>query len=220
MRTAVSSKAAPGRPPAFSRDDILKCALKVLDRDGVEALTMRGLARELDTGLGTINHYFANLADLEDALAARLLAALPVLDAKKSAPIRDQLVELGLALIHLHSRHPHLRHITGSASADVGAQHLRQNWDALEGLGLPEEDAVLCMDIVFSLAYSHGTDLHRVQSGGERAVRLSEELWKKAGKTAPPAKLTVSAFTPEKLAPIHRALLERAIDTFLRGCRA
>src|SRR5262245_820307 len=113
MKAAASVRSSPGRPSAFSQDDILECALKLLDRDGVDALTLRGVARELGTVAGTVNYYYANLAELEDAIAARLLSELPTLDAQRRKPLRDQLVELGLALIAMHSRHPYVRQIVG-----------------------------------------------------------------------------------------------------------
>ena len=99
MPSAATVKKAPGRPRAFTRDDILDCAMELLDRDGADALSLRAVARRLGTVLGTLYNYFDNLADLEDEVAARLIAQLPHLDPQRPEPVREQLLQLGLALI-------------------------------------------------------------------------------------------------------------------------
>lgn len=51
------------------RGEIVDAAIRVLARAGVEGLTMRGLAAELDVSTGTITHWFATK---DDVLAATL----------------------------------------------------------------------------------------------------------------------------------------------------
>lgn len=203
----------------FNRDDIVDCALELLARNGIEALTMRGLARALGCVLGTINYHFENLADLEDAVAARLQEQLPVLDATRPEPLREQLVALGLALIDLHSRHPYLRQAAGPISIEIAARQLRQHWSTFQALGYPEHVAMLCMEVLQSLAHSRGTQIHRLQNGGESALRLNEEFLRKLGK-APAIKLTAASYTAKNMAPYHRVIFGTAIDTFLRHFEA
>lgn len=63
---------ARGRPPRenapASRDQILTTALELLDANGVEAFTMRALARRLEVNPMTIYHYFGNRDGLIDAM--------------------------------------------------------------------------------------------------------------------------------------------------------
>lgn len=210
------AKAATGRPSAFNRDDIVDGALKMLTRDGVDALTLRGVARELGCVLGTINYHFDNLADLEDAVVARLLERVPVLDAARPELMREQLVELGLAYIEIHSMHPYVRQAVGPISIEIAARQLRQDWSTLQGLGLPERVAMLCLELVSSIAHNRGTEMHRLRNGGETALRLNEELMRKAG-AAPATRLTAASYTAESLAPYHRVMLGTIVDTFLRG---
>ncbi len=212
----VVAKAVPGRPSAYNRDDIVDCALELLVRDGVAALTLRGVARELGCVLGTINYHFDNLADFEDAVAARFLERLPVLDAARPEPLREQLVELGLALIDIHSTHPYLRQVAGPISIEIAARQLQQDWSTLQTLGMPENVAMLCVEVVSSLAHNRGTEMHRLRNGGETALRLSEELSRKVGK-ASEIKLTAASYTAKNMESSHRVLLGTAIDTFLRG---
>lgn len=210
------AKAALGRPSAYNREDIVDCALQLLARDGVQALTLRGIARELGCVLGTINYHFDNLADLEDAVVARLLERLPVLDPARPEPLREQLVELGLAYIDIHSTHPYVRHAAGPVSVEIGARQLLQERSALQTLGLSEQAALLCLEVVSGLAHNRGTEIHRLRKGGESAWRLSEQLSKKVGQV-PDIRLTRSSLTAKNMEPIHRELLGTAIDTFLLG---
>lgn len=210
------TKATLGRPSTFKRDDIVDCALGLLDRDGVKALTLRGVARELGCVLGTINYYFDNLADLEDAVTARLLKQVPVLDATRPEPVREQLVELGLAQIEIHSTHPYVRHVVGPISIEIAARQLQQHWSTLQAAGLPEQLAMLCIEVISGLAHNQGSEIYRLRNGGEKALRLYEEFSRKLGK-APASKITASSLTAKNLEPLHRELLGNAIDIFLRG---
>lgn len=212
----AAAKTAPARRSALNRDDIVDCALKLLLRGGVEAMTMRGVARELGCLLGTINYHFDNLADLEDSVAARLLEQVPVLDTARPEPLREQLLELGLALIRIHSTHPYLRHVVGPISVEIAVRQLRQDWSTLQALGLPEHDAMLCMEVLQNLAHGRGTEMYRLRNGGKAALRVNEELLRKLGK-APAIKLTAASFTAKNMEPLHRVMLGTAVDVFLSG---
>lgn len=209
-------KAVLGRPSTLNREDIVDCAMKLLDKNGVEAMTLRGIARELGCVLGTINYYFKNLADLEDAIIARLTGQLPALDVSRAEPIREQLVELGLAMIRVHSTHPYLRQVAGPISIEISARHLRKSWATLQDLGLPERLATLCMEVISGIAHNQGTQIYRLRNGSERVLQLYEDFARKLGK-APASKITASNFTVKAVEPLHREMLSNAVDIFLRG---
>jgi len=66
-----------GRPPTIDRDAVLNAALRLLDAEGVEALTMRRLASELGVSAMTPYRYVGSkdelLIVLVDRLAGRLV---------------------------------------------------------------------------------------------------------------------------------------------------
>lgn len=215
MAKTVSRKPARGRPRSLDRADIVGCALAVLDRDGVNALTLRGVARELGIALGTLNNYFSSLAALEDAVAAQLMAQMPVLDAKSRQPLRDQLVDMGMELINAHSLHPYLRHITGRESVIIGTQWVLSCRAALVARGLSGNDAALCLEMVQSIAYGRGVELHRLRN---RDPVVMEQIMAYLRKTGTPtARLKAADFTPEKMAPANRISLQRAMEVLLGG---
>ena len=64
--------------PQLSREAILEGALAVLEREGVDALSMRRLAAELDVGTMTLYGYFAGKRELLDALVDLVAARAPM----------------------------------------------------------------------------------------------------------------------------------------------
>lgn len=209
-------KSAPKRQTAFSRDEIVACALKMLATEKIEALTLRGVARELGCLPGTINYHFENLADLQDAIAASLVERLPVLDAARPQPIKDQLVELSLALIDVISVFPTIRNSLGPISYEIAARQLQQYWLTMQGLGLSEDEAVLFMDMLQAFARSRGSQMHRLRTGGEAALRMEEALLARVGRPAP-KKFKKSDFTAQAMEPFHREYVGMAMDALLAG---
>jgi len=65
-----------GRPAKLSREAILSAALALLDREGVEALTMRRLGGELGVEAMSLYRHVADRAALLDGLADRLAAEI------------------------------------------------------------------------------------------------------------------------------------------------
>lgn len=53
-----------GRPPLTSREEILSAAREILERDGGEKLTIRGLAKQLGVGATTLYHHVRDKDDL------------------------------------------------------------------------------------------------------------------------------------------------------------
>jgi len=65
---------------SLTREAVIDGALELVDREGLEALSMPRLARHLDTGVMTLYGHVANKADLVDALAERVLSELEAVD--------------------------------------------------------------------------------------------------------------------------------------------
>jgi TetR/AcrR family tetracycline transcriptional repressor len=76
---------APARPTArreqpLTREAIVGTALAVLDRDGLDALSMRSVAAELDTGAAALYRHVANKDELLDLVFDRVIGELSVPD--------------------------------------------------------------------------------------------------------------------------------------------
>ena len=74
-RTQVSRRDRPAKPP-LSRAGIVAVALRVMGEEGLERVTMRRLAQELDTGPASLYVYVDNTAELHGAILDELLASV------------------------------------------------------------------------------------------------------------------------------------------------
>src|SRR2546430_1768414 len=60
---ARQTRRGPGRP-CLPLDRIVATALRIVDEQGADALSMRSLAQALDSGTATLYRHFANRAEL------------------------------------------------------------------------------------------------------------------------------------------------------------
>jgi AcrR family transcriptional regulator len=74
-REPVSRRGGPVRP-ALSRAAIVEAALGVADTDGLDAVSMRRVAEELDTGASALYVYVENREDLLGAMFDHVMAAV------------------------------------------------------------------------------------------------------------------------------------------------
>lgn len=84
---------SPGRPP-LPREDIVAAALAILDEEGPEALSLRGLAQRLGSGTATLYRHFDSRADLLDEVADRILAEIRVDPASLAAASWQESIEV------------------------------------------------------------------------------------------------------------------------------
>ncbi|KUF18946.1 TetR/AcrR family transcriptional regulator [Streptomyces silvensis] len=97
----ISRRARPSKAP-LSRDVIVRAGLDILDRDGLEALTMRSVAKALDTGPASLYVYVANRDDLLAAMLDESLARVPL---SSEGTWRERLHALAAATVDAMGRH-------------------------------------------------------------------------------------------------------------------
>jgi AcrR family transcriptional regulator len=76
-RVPVSRRDRPAKAP-LSRAAVVAAGMRVMREEGLERLTMRRLATELDTGAASLYVYVDNMAELHGALLDELLRDLPL----------------------------------------------------------------------------------------------------------------------------------------------
>jgi AcrR family transcriptional regulator len=99
-------RAAVGRPPRRSREEITAAAMTVADRDGLDAVSMRRVAAELGTGAASLYRYLDTREDLLDLMIDAVGAEYTL-----RAPTADwlaDLVDLGTQARAIMHRHPWL----------------------------------------------------------------------------------------------------------------
>ncbi|MER7281311.1 TetR/AcrR family transcriptional regulator [Dactylosporangium sp. NPDC000244] len=71
-------KKAPAARQPLSAEAVLSTALRLVDRDGLDALSMRRVAQELGTGAASLYAYFANKDELLEQLLDRVVGEIPL----------------------------------------------------------------------------------------------------------------------------------------------
>jgi TetR/AcrR family transcriptional regulator, tetracycline repressor protein len=103
----VNEARGPGQRAGLTRAAVLVAAREVLAEGGVEAMTMRALARRLDVAPNTLYSHVANKTALLDDLLDELLAEVPAPAADPHDPIAA-LVDLMTATYAVLTAHSNL----------------------------------------------------------------------------------------------------------------
>lgn len=97
-----------GRPP-LPMETIIDAALQIVDEEGGEALSMRALARRLDSGTATIYRHFANRTEVVAHVVDRVFGEVQLDDpALARMPWQDACIVSSRALFDALRRHPNV----------------------------------------------------------------------------------------------------------------
>jgi AcrR family transcriptional regulator len=139
----------PAPRVALDRDTIVHAALRVLDRDGLDALTMRSVAKELGTGAGSLYWHVANKEELLNLLIDRVSTevTLPEPDPERW---QEQLKEVGRDMRAVMRRHRDIARIS-LGRVPLGPNTVRfSEWllAVLRAAGVPDRTAALAGDLL------------------------------------------------------------------------
>jgi AcrR family transcriptional regulator len=146
-----------GRAPRWSIEEIEDAALRLLDAEGFEAVTMRRLAEELGTGVTTLYGYVRTKEEILDGLAGKLLGAID-LDIDRDAQWDDQLYGAVVALHRTLQQHPAIVEllIVPRALSSDAANHAREKLlSILRPAGFGVQEAVDAITTVFSYVFGY-----------------------------------------------------------------
>ena len=134
---------ATGRQPRLSRDAILGLALAVADAEGIDAVSVRRLARELGVTPMALYWHFDDKSALLHALGDRLLGELD-LTVDEGAPWPQQLRAFVISLSAVLRAHPSAAALIGSLPDTASENALRAievALDILRRAGFSPEEA-------------------------------------------------------------------------------
>src|SRR5215467_3703922 len=92
-RPIVSRRERPAKP-ALTREGIVATAVGVMQAEGLDRVTMRRLAQELDTGAASLYVYLRNTAELHAAMLEQLLGQVDLSPVTAAGDWRDRLIEI------------------------------------------------------------------------------------------------------------------------------
>ena len=135
---AVRDKALP----SLNEDTIVIAALAIADRDGIEALSMRSVAKQLRCNPMSLYEHVENKDALLDLVADRSMASLPELD--PDGDWSEELTRFFVAFHDLFIAHPAVAHVSVQRPL-AGEMTIRRGERALETLlraGFSDAEAV------------------------------------------------------------------------------
>jgi AcrR family transcriptional regulator len=120
-RKPISRRERPAKP-ALSRQAVVKVALGILKKEGLEKVTMRRIAAALDTGPASLYVYVKATQDLHAQLLDALLVDLPA--PSPGRRWRTDLLRVAEAFFAVLMRYPEIARMTMSTKA-TGPNTLR-----------------------------------------------------------------------------------------------
>jgi AcrR family transcriptional regulator len=172
---AIWTHPEPGRRrPAHTREEIAAAALAIADAEGIDAVTMRRVARGLGAGTMTLYHYVRTKDDLLTLMSDALLGELVVRDDELAGSWRDSLRTIARRTNATLERHPWLvdaEAMRGLRIGPNGMKHFEQSLAAVAELALNDIDKLELIgqvdDYVFGYALRRLEDLEHAPQPGE-----------------------------------------------------
>jgi len=105
--TPASHARKPGQRAGLTQEDVLAAAMRIVEQQGLEQVSMRRIADALGVAPNALYSYFADKTALLDALFDAILGEIDVA-ARDRRPWQDRLADLMRASRRLVLKHPHL----------------------------------------------------------------------------------------------------------------
>jgi TetR/AcrR family tetracycline transcriptional repressor len=196
---------------ALERDLIVRTALRLLDEVGLEALSLRRLAKELDVHASALYWHFRDKQDLLDAMARSLTVAVPESGwpVIRELPWDELLTATGQSMrraMLAHRDGPML--ITAARPADYHMAFMEILFGKLEAAGFSAADAAGAFFAVSNYVLGAAIEEHQAARG-----MPVDELREQAG--AHPALLRAIAALESR-----EALFENGLRMVVDGLRA
>ncbi|GAA4659853.1 MULTISPECIES: TetR/AcrR family transcriptional regulator [Amycolatopsis] len=157
--------------PALTREGIVTTAVRLMRAEGLQKVTMRRLAQELDTGPASLYVYVASTAELHAAVLDELLGTVDLEPVRARGDWRDRLIGVLTSYTTVLFAHPELAR-AALVARPSGRHYLR----LVEGLlalldegGVPPAQAAWGVDLLLLQATATATE-HTGRTDGEEAA--------------------------------------------------
>jgi AcrR family transcriptional regulator len=220
-RPIVSRRERPAKP-ALTREGIVAAAVGVMQAEGLDKVTMRRLAQELDTGAASLYVYLRNTAELHAAMLEQLLGQVDLSPVTAAGDWRDRLIEILWSYASILFRQPGLAQSV-LVTRPSGPAYLNLAEAILELLsagGVPPARAAWAVDLLLHFATSTAAEQgtrHRAAGADDEQDALAEALREAPADTFPQiAALStelVSGAGPDRLSWGFRVLINGITQT-------
>lgn len=171
-------RGARGPAPERSRAQITSAAVELADRDGLDALSLRALARRLGTGPASLYRYVSGREDVLDLMADAVTGEIDLGVPPTGDPVAD-LTALAVRARAVHLRHPWLAELPPEPlrTGPNGLAYLERALEVLEPAGLEGRAAMEAVAVVSGLVTLFArVELHGRRAPGARQVAQAAYL--------------------------------------------
>jgi AcrR family transcriptional regulator len=160
-----------GTTMPLSRDEVLQGALRQLDDDGFDALTMRHLADALGVQAGAIYWHFANKQELIDAMVEALMS--PILAAPLAGRWDQQLAEISRRIaVALSQYHDGAVLVTKALQPGQNALAVSEKMlEVARGAGFSKDEALSATAVLGYYVLGYVTDMQATEAAKARGLR-------------------------------------------------
>ena len=172
---------APKRTP-LTPADILLAALHIIDTEGVDALSMRRLARDLGVEAMSLYHHFPNKDAILTGVIDLALAAEAPGPAPESATWSDPVAAAVLGFRRVLVKHPNVLPVMAAHPPVSGSSvvYIEGPLRYLTAQGFSDTDATDLFQAVFALAFGHAmlsTSYGSIEIPGTPSFAFTEEAF-------------------------------------------
>ncbi|MBG0831001.1 TetR/AcrR family transcriptional regulator C-terminal domain-containing protein [Planomonospora sp. ID67723] len=210
----------------LSRDLIVSTGLRILDAEGLDALSMRRVAQELGTGPASLYAHVANKEELLDLVYDQVLGEIQVPEPEPGRWL-EQLRELVLDATRVFGAHADIARV-GLANIPTTPNALRIAEGQLAIMiagGVPPKTASLMVDrlglYVCADAFESSLYMNRQRTSGKDVESFLEETFGQIGafyRALPADRFpTLVAHVDDLVAADDRERFEFGLDLMLRG---
>ncbi len=213
---------APREP--LSRSRIVAAAVRVLDRDGVEGLSMRTLAQELHTAATSLYRHVHNKGELLDLTVDAVMAEVALPPAGTDWRTALRLVAMDLRRVLMSHRDAAVLHGSRMAIGPNALSRMEYLCSTLLAAGFSEEEAAAAGATIIN--YTVGSVLGEVmptsalEASGYTWDQFAEEMSRRVAALPLDRYPTMRRMLPMLLGHHHDQPFEYGLDALIAGLAA
>ncbi|BAC73472.1 MULTISPECIES: TetR/AcrR family transcriptional regulator [Streptomyces] len=204
--------------PALTRAGIVATAVELMRAEGLERVTMRRLAQELDTGPASLYVYVRNTAELHAAVLDELLGEVDLSPVRSAGDWRDRLARLLTSYVEVLFEHPALAR--SALVARPSGEHYLDLVEAVLALlaegGAAPERAAWGLDLLLQYGTATAAE-HSTRAESADAQRDREALTAVLDNSSPDRHPQITALGPDLIAGAGEARLAWGFQVLLSG---
>jgi AcrR family transcriptional regulator len=212
-----STRGRPAKPP-LSEEAIVDAALAILQAEGLDAVSMRRLARALDTGASSLYVYVPNREGLLSLMFDRVIAEIE-LEPPDPSRWRAQLHSLLLRMHQALIAHPGIAALTltDPATTETMLAFIENLLGILLAGGVDVQDAAWACDTVVLLVTGAAHEEEMRRGNTDNPQQQIDELYDLFTRLPPERYPLISAHATEMLAGDSEERFRFAVDLIVDG---